>query len=122
MGRVRSSYFQKRLCSIAHYGISSEDDGEEDPEQADPDTMDVDADSIPPENKDDLSKYNLDDFDDDVQETSNLSLLFLLNLSLTQSDVGPFTNIKGLQYYQNNDADPYITIKEVNSMIISPSY
>ncbi len=27
--------------------------------------------------------------------------------------LGPFTNIKGLQYYRNNDDDPYVTLKEV---------
>jgi hypothetical protein len=26
---------------------------------------------------------------------------------------GPFTNIKGLTYYKDNDEDPYITIKDV---------
>lgn len=28
--------------------------------------------------------------------------------------VGPFSNIKGLTYYRNNDEDPYITMKEVS--------
>ena len=27
--------------------------------------------------------------------------------------MGPFSNIKGLTYYRNNDEDPYITLKEV---------
>jgi hypothetical protein len=26
---------------------------------------------------------------------------------------GPFINIKGLQFYHNNDDDPYVTLKEV---------
>ena len=26
--------------------------------------------------------------------------------------MGPFSNIKGLTYYRNNDEDPYITLKE----------
>ena len=35
-----------------------------------------------------------------------------LNLSHT-SAMGPFSSIKGLTYYRNNDEDPYITMKEV---------
>jgi len=26
---------------------------------------------------------------------------------------GPFTNIKGLTYYKDNEEDPYITLKDV---------
>ena len=34
--------------------------------------------------------------------------------------MGPFSNIKGLTYYRNNDEDPYITLKEViESWLIS---
>lgn len=43
---------------------------------------------------DDLSKYNLDTYDQDESST-----------------MGPFSNIKGLQFYRNNDEDPYITMK-----------
>lgn len=48
-----------------------------------------------PEDPNDLSRYNLDAYDEDEGAT----------------DVGPFSNIKGLQYYRNNDEDPYITMK-----------
>ena len=47
----------------------------------------------------DLSEYNLDNYDDDEGETG----------------LGPFTNIKGLTYYRNNEEDPYITLKDVSS-------
>jgi len=29
--------------------------------------------------------------------------------------LGPFTNIKGLQFYRDNDDDPYVTLKEVRT-------
>ncbi|KAH9949990.1 transducin family protein/WD-40 repeat family protein [Amylocystis lapponica] len=45
---------------------------------------------------DELAEYNLDDYDDDDAMPA----------------MGPFSNIKGLTYYRNNDEDPYITLKE----------
>ncbi|KAI0648970.1 transducin family protein/WD-40 repeat family protein [Trametes meyenii] len=45
---------------------------------------------------DDLGQYNLDDYDNDD----------------AMPGMGPFSNIKGLTYYRNNDEDPYITLKE----------
>ncbi|KIY69076.1 WD40 repeat-like protein [Cylindrobasidium torrendii FP15055 ss-10] len=67
----------------------------------DSDAMDVDEDSngaVKPEvNKDDLSKYNLDNYDDEEEQ---------------QGDGVLFSNIKGLQYYKDNQDDPYITMKE----------
>ncbi|KAI0671876.1 WD40 repeat-like protein [Trametes maxima] len=45
---------------------------------------------------DDLEQYNLDDYDNDD----------------AMPGMGPFSNIKGLTYYRNNDEDPYITLKE----------
>ena len=32
--------------------------------------------------------------------------------------MGPFSNIKGLTYYRNNDEDPYITLKEVCMLLL----
>lgn len=59
--------------------------------------MDVDEPVVPVEkkDKDDLSAYNLDDYDNDIEVTN-----------------GPFTNIKGLTYYKDNNDDPYITLKD----------
>ncbi|KAG6333092.1 hypothetical protein ID866_5994 [Astraeus odoratus] len=48
---------------------------------------------------DDLSQYNLDDYDDDEVEDGMYSF-------------GPFSNIKGLTFYRDNAEDPYVTIKE----------
>jgi periodic tryptophan protein 1 len=31
--------------------------------------------------------------------------------------MGPFSNIKGLSYYANNDEDPYITLKDVGCLL-----
>ncbi|KAH9945055.1 transducin family protein/WD-40 repeat family protein [Epithele typhae] len=45
---------------------------------------------------DDLAQYNLDDYDEDE----------------AMPGMGPFSNIKGLTFYRNNDEDPYITLKE----------
>jgi periodic tryptophan protein 1 len=52
----------------------------------------------------DLSEYNLDNYDDDGDN---------------EAELGPFTNIKGLTYYRNNEEDPYITLKDVSSTIAS---
>ena len=48
----------------------------------------------------DLSEYNLDNYDDDDDN---------------EAELGPFTNVKGLTYYRNNEEDPYITLKDVSS-------
>ena len=45
---------------------------------------------------DGLDQYNLDEYDEDE----------------AMPGMGPFSNIKGLTYYRNNDEDPYITLKE----------
>ncbi|KAL5504218.1 PWP1 [Sanghuangporus vaninii] len=46
--------------------------------------------------EDELAKYNLDDYDKASKSIA----------------AGPFSNIKGLTYYKDNDEDPYITLKE----------
>ncbi|KAN0066000.1 rRNA-processing protein [Thecaphora frezii] len=49
-----------------------------------------------PEDADDLSKYNLHEYDDDAP---------------VGVAMGAFSNIKGLQFYRSNDEDPYITVR-----------
>ncbi|KAJ7476146.1 WD40-repeat-containing domain protein, partial [Mycena latifolia] len=75
-----------------------EDGDEEDwVDEDDEDAMDVDSEAKPKKrNPDDLTEYNLDDYDNDVQTAA----------------AGPFSNIKGLTYYRDNEEDPYITLKE----------
>jgi hypothetical protein len=36
--------------------------------------------------------------------------------------LGPFTNIKGLQFYRDNDDDPYVTLKGVRPIPHSTIY
>lgn len=74
-----------------------DDDDEANWVDEDGDAMDVDSGPTKPKPKtDDLSEYNLDDYDDDAKTTA----------------VGPFSNIKGLTYYRDNEEDPYITLKD----------
>ncbi|KAF8920370.1 transductin family protein/WD-40 repeat family protein [Mucidula mucida] len=61
----------------------------------DDEAMDVDGAPVV-EDKDDLSKYNMENYDDDAEPDA----------------IGPFSNIKGLTYYKDNEEDPYITLKE----------
>ncbi|OCH83962.1 transducin family protein/WD-40 repeat family protein [Obba rivulosa] len=83
--------------------VDEDSDAAPDPDAMDQDVpMDQDepsaaADGAPKDGKDDdLAEYNLDDYDEDD----------------TMPAMGPFSNIKGLTYYRNNDEDPYITLKE----------
>ncbi|KAK7050825.1 rRNA-processing protein [Paramarasmius palmivorus] len=65
----------------------------------DSDAMDVDETSKPsepPKEEDEMAKYKMDEYDDDT----------------TAEPIGPFSNIKGLTYYKDNEDDPYITLKE----------
>ncbi|KAJ7126746.1 WD40-repeat-containing domain protein [Mycena epipterygia] len=77
---------------------AGDDDGDEGDwvDEEDADAMDVDSDPKPKRNPDDLTEYNLDDYDNDVKTAA----------------VGPFSNIKGLTYYRDNEEDPYITLKD----------
>ncbi|KIP11071.1 hypothetical protein PHLGIDRAFT_100387 [Phlebiopsis gigantea 11061_1 CR5-6] len=86
-------------------GDEADDSGNQDDDESawvdeDENTMDEDVtmedDSKPKTEEDDLKQYNLDNYDEDE------SMLAM----------GPFSNIKGLTYYRNNDDDPYITLKE----------
>ncbi|CAO1630575.1 unnamed protein product [Sympodiomycopsis kandeliae] len=46
---------------------------------------------------DEMAKYNLDNYDEEQS---------------TGVAMGAFSNIRGLQFYKNNDDDPYITLKD----------
>ncbi|KAG8825883.1 hypothetical protein FRC19_010278, partial [Serendipita sp. 401] len=79
-------------------GGMAEEDHEEDWEdtstssrEKDPNGMDVDA----QEEKDEMAKYKLDEYDQVGPQKSRL-----------------FSNIKGLTYYKEDEEDPYITLKE----------
>ncbi|EST09911.1 WD40 repeat [Kalmanozyma brasiliensis GHG001] len=48
------------------------------------------------EDPDDLSRYNLDEYDDDN----------------TEATAGAFSNIRGLAVYQSNSDDPYVTVAD----------
>ncbi|KAF7327945.1 WD-REPEATS-REGION domain-containing protein [Mycena kentingensis (nom. inval.)] len=82
-------------------GDATEDGNEEDwvDEPADDDAMDVDSGAKPPPKRDpnDLSEYKLDDYDEEEGGAAAM---------------GPFSNIKGLTYYNNEEDDPYVTLKE----------
>lgn len=73
--------------------VDEDDDkiDEDVPMDQDPTPLDDDA-----KGGDDLAKYNLDNYDEEDDMPS----------------MGPFSNIKGLTYYRNNDEDPYITLKD----------
>ncbi|KIM84807.1 hypothetical protein PILCRDRAFT_369772 [Piloderma croceum F 1598] len=81
---------------------ADDDDGEDADAWVDEEDESMDVDEDPSKKttasskRDDLAQYNLDDYDDDVKTT----------------EVGPFSNIKGLTYYKDNEEDPYITLKE----------
>lgn len=84
------------------------DDWEDDQEDEDEDQQDGDGDgdeemddakNQKKKDPNDLSEYNLDDYD---------------NEQSTGTQMGAFSNIKGLQFYTNNEEDPYITLKEVS--------
>lgn len=66
----------------------------------------------------DLSHYNLEGYDDDDPSNDTGEIERPLDCPAANtyfsSEVGPFSNIKGLTYYRNNEEDPYITLKEVH--------
>ncbi len=49
------------------------------------------------EDPDDLSRYNLDEYDDEEQR---------------EATAGAFSNIRGLAVYQSNEDDPYVTVQD----------
>jgi periodic tryptophan protein 1 len=80
----------------------SDEDGSNDEEQEEESKADDDMEDVTEgkkEDPNDLSRYNLDDYDNEEREDP------------AAAHVGPFSNVRGLQYYRNNDEDPYITLK-----------
>jgi periodic tryptophan protein 1 len=77
----------------------------------------MDEDNIPVVDADDLAQYKLDDYDED--EAAGVYKLFSFHSGvltwMCDTATGPFSNIKGLQFYRDNNEDPYITLKEVRS-------
>ena len=68
--------------------------------------------ATPGADDDELAEYNLDDYDDEVDEGSILT--------------GAGLNFAGLTYYKSNDDDPFITLKdedddEVDDFVIKPT-
>lgn len=86
--------------------IVDEDRMEEDPKPSDPN---------------DISQYKLDEYDEDTGGIgmSRPYLLSEIDLQPHFKAGGPFSNIKGLTYYRDNEDDPYITLKEVSTF---PNY
>lgn len=80
-----------------------EEEWQDDDDGNDDEKMDEDGDAAMTEQKDakedpdDLSRYNLDEYDDD---------------NATDATAGAFSNIRGLAVYQSNADDPYITVQD----------
>ncbi|KAL1737646.1 hypothetical protein HDZ31DRAFT_22327, partial [Schizophyllum fasciatum] len=75
-------------------GDDDEDNWVDEDEGNTEDAMDVDSEA--PKPADDIAEYKLDEYDEEPAPLSS----------------GPFSNIKGLTYYKDNNDDPYITLKE----------
>jgi len=76
-----------------------EDEWVDEDENAIVEDVDMDGDSKPaepPSGEEGLEAYDLDNYDEEDAMPA----------------MGPFSNIKGLTYYRNNDEDPFITMKE----------
>ncbi|KAL5525702.1 hypothetical protein ACEPAG_7039 [Sanghuangporus baumii] len=80
--------------------VDVDEDKENEDEWVDEEDVEMDdspdAGAQPKNDEDELAKYNLDDYDKASKSIA----------------AGPFSNIKGLTYYKDNDEDPYITLKE----------
>lgn len=71
----------------------------------------------PPPNTDpeDLSKYKLDEYDNEPDKIGPYSTDWNDSFQFVDcgAENGLFSNIKGLTYYKDNSDDPYITLKDV---------
>ncbi|EJD06886.1 transducin family protein/WD-40 repeat family protein [Fomitiporia mediterranea MF3/22] len=88
-----------KLMGRGAEGAEADDRGGEDEDEWVDEDEQMDVEDLETKNKndeDDLAKYNLDEYD---KESKSIA-------------AGPFSNIKGLVYYKDNDEDPYITLNE----------
>ncbi|TKY90523.1 hypothetical protein EX895_000521 [Sporisorium graminicola] len=76
-----------------------DDEDEEMKEDKDGDAAVSDDKNQDKEDPDDLTRYNLDEYDDDNEEQA-------------QATAGAFSNIRGLAVYQSNEDDPYVTVQD----------
>ncbi|SPO19952.1 related to WD repeat protein PWP1 [Ustilago trichophora] len=83
---------------------AGDDDDEEEWKDEDGDDAMDDAPAAPAgegkEDPDDLSRYNLDEYDDDNTDGA------------AEATAGAFSNIRGLAVYQSNEEDPYVTVQD----------
>ncbi|CBQ67694.1 related to WD repeat protein PWP1 [Sporisorium reilianum SRZ2] len=87
-------------------GAGDDEDWQDDDEDDDEMKEDQDGDAAMADDKkqdkedpDDLSRYNLDEYDDDDEPQA-------------QATAGAFSNIRGLAVYQSNEDDPYVTVQD----------
>ncbi|OAV94649.1 hypothetical protein PTTG_05147 [Puccinia triticina 1-1 BBBD Race 1] len=64
------------------------------------DKMELDEKDPAAQPADEMAQYNLDDYD--KEQSKGISM-------------GPFSNIKGLQFYQNQSDDPYVTLEDLDN-------
>lgn len=83
--------------------IGSEDD----------EPMDEDGNPKTESQNDDLSQYNLDEYDKESMSIGECASMLPSPPLMISAATGPFSNIKGLTYYKDDEDDPYITLKEV---------
>lgn len=105
MNAYRSLYTEGTMLSEDNDAMDEDVPMDEDPK-------------LPPEpqsERNDLAQYNLENYDDDdaMPGMSHCRDNLICDINCVTA-MGPFSNIKGLTYYRNNDEDPYITLKEAS--------
>lgn len=81
--------------------------------------MDQDPAPKPKADPNDLSEYNLDDYDKETTSIGELEFLHGISFILSHGPAaGPFSNIKGLTYYKDNKEDPYITFNGASNFVM----
>lgn len=85
-------------------------------DEDDPMDQDPSPSSSKPKGEDGLDEYDLDNYDEEDAMPGMFLTFFLQSIfshPVHSLAMGPFSNIKGLTYYRNNEEDPYITLKDV---------